>query len=111
MTGWGTLWKNHTGMGDWPNELREVDVKIISNEQCSGSGIYDDITDKMLCAAEENGNGGKDSCYGDSGGKSFSQNNFVSYPQAICHKSCIITITMVKRYSNYGGLRPRIGSL
>ena len=71
MTGWGTLWKNQTGMGFLPDELREVDLKIISNEQCNKQydGIFDDITDKMLCAAEENANGGKDSCYGDSGGK------------------------------------------
>merc|ERR1719402_316577 len=79
VTGWGTLWKNQTGMGDWPDELREVDVKIISNEQCNKQydGMFEPITDKMLCVAEENGNGGKDSCYGDSGGPLFVARNGV----------------------------------
>jgi len=79
VTGWGTLWRNSTGMGFLPSELREVDLKIISNEQCNKQydGIFDDITDKMLCAAEENGNGGKSSCYGDSGGPLFVARNGV----------------------------------
>ena len=71
MTGWGGLWDNETTTGPVTDELHEVDVKIISNNQC-----YEQyrnkrlrITDNMLCVAEENGNGGKDSCGGDSGGK------------------------------------------
>jgi len=64
-TGWGALWSN----GDYPDELQEVDVKVISNEKCAE--MYRDkwpITKNMICAAEENGEGGKDSCQGDSGG-------------------------------------------
>merc|ERR1719402_1495008 len=69
VTGWGRLWNNHTRAGPATYELREVDVKIISNTQCDNQ--YGDITENMLCAAEENGNGGKDSCNGDSGGPLF----------------------------------------
>jgi len=73
VTGWGRLWKNETSTGPATDELREVDVKIISNNQCyeQYSKLGYRITDNMLCATEENGNGGKDSCSGDSGGPLF----------------------------------------
>jgi len=72
VIGWGALEHWHVdwhNASSYPNELREVDVKIISNEQCNNQ--YHSITDNMLCAAEENENGGKDSCQGDSGGPLF----------------------------------------
>jgi len=64
-TGWGAL---SSGTGDYPEELREVDVKVISNEKCAGMYPRTAIAKDMICAAEENSEGGKDSCQGDSGG-------------------------------------------
>jgi secreted trypsin-like serine protease len=61
VVGWGT-----TTEGGSPSAvLREVDVPIISNTQCSN--YYDGITPRMVCAYEP----GKDSCQGDSGGPLF----------------------------------------
>jgi len=60
ILGWGT-----TTEGGIPSlVLREVDVPIISNEECNQ--YYSTITDTMLCAYVDGG--GKDSCQGDSGG-------------------------------------------
>merc|ERR1712002_235768 len=63
-TGWGRLWSG----GDVPDELQEVDVKVISNEKCAEMYPRTAIAKDMICAAEENGEGGKDACQGDSGG-------------------------------------------
>jgi hypothetical protein len=61
--GWGTLYEN--GMPSC--HLRQVDVPIIGNEDCSKTNYTGDlITDNMICAGHESG--GKDSCQGDSGG-------------------------------------------
>ena len=52
------------------NELMEVDVKLISNEECEqssdgmGLSYHDMITENMMCAKDM----GEDSCQGDSGG-------------------------------------------
>jgi len=64
VTGWGTT----SSGGSRPDYLMEVDVGVISNEQCGNDYGYgpDWITDTMLCAAVPGG--GKDSCQGDSGG-------------------------------------------
>ena len=59
VMGWGTT----TSGGFQSNVLREVEVDIVSNQECNvqyGGGITND----MLCAARA----GKDSCQGDSGG-------------------------------------------
>jgi len=92
VIGWGNLGSRWSGrLSRWiptyPDELQEVDVKIISNKQCSK--IYENvtteynntvtITSNMLCAAEENGNGGNDSCGGDSGGPLFVERNGVDF--------------------------------
>jgi len=72
VTGWGLLKDT-----DYPDKLQEVNVKVISNRECSTkyrplqSTIFPrkyQITDEMICAEAEDGNGGKDSCEGDSGG-------------------------------------------
>lgn len=61
--GWGTLYEN--GMPSC--RLRQVDVPIIDNEDCSKTNYTGGlITDNMICAGHETG--GKDSCQGDSGG-------------------------------------------
>jgi secreted trypsin-like serine protease len=49
------------------NDLREMEVPIISNETCNAPQSYDgDITSNMMCAGYPEG--GIDTCNGDSGG-------------------------------------------
>ena len=62
-------WGNQSTTGEeFPNRLFQVEVPLVSNQECSSnyeaSGI--EITDKMICAGFKQG--GKDSCQGDSGG-------------------------------------------
>ncbi|HMN31027.1 MAG TPA: serine protease, partial [Caldilineaceae bacterium] len=66
ITGWGD---RTNGQGDYADALYQVTVPLVSNETCRA--VYDPvgfgpITDGMLCAGFEEG--GKDACYGDSGG-------------------------------------------
>ena len=51
-----------------PDTLYEVSVNTYSNYDCQAESNYDPemITETMICAGEA----GKDSCWGDSGGKS-----------------------------------------
>ena len=63
-TSWVTGWGNTESVPEWPDELQEVDVPIITNTLCSSS--YGGITATMMCAGYQQG--GKDSCQGDSGG-------------------------------------------
>eukprot|EP00092_Neocalanus_flemingeri_P020759 GFUD01022494.1.p1 GENE.GFUD01022494.1~~GFUD01022494.1.p1 ORF type:complete len:390 (-),score=71.07 GFUD01022494.1:203-1333(-) len=64
VAGWGTT---ESG-GSTSNKLREVDVMVLSNNDCRDNYKYKEskVTDVMLCANTEGG--GKDSCQGDSGG-------------------------------------------
>jgi len=64
VTGWGWTGKD----GPDPSVLRKVDVPIVAQGECAKAyakypGM---ITDRMICAGPKEG--GKDSCYGDSGG-------------------------------------------
>jgi trypsin len=62
IAGWGLLHETDT---DLPNELRTVQLPLISSSVCNK--VYkNQITDRMLCAGIDRG--GKDSCQGDSGG-------------------------------------------
>ena len=61
--GWGTV---NVDTGEMPEKLQHVKVKTMSNDEC-GYYDYDLLSDNMICAGEE----GKDTCYGDSGGKDF----------------------------------------
>ncbi|KAL7432670.1 hypothetical protein ACHAXM_003955 [Skeletonema potamos] len=45
-------------------DLLEVEVNVVSNEECAQTSLKGMITDNMLCAADI----GEDSCQGDSGG-------------------------------------------
>lgn len=64
VVGWGATVEGGSSVED----LREVDVPIVSDAECDDAGSYGgDIIDPiMLCAGFAEG--GKDSCQGDSGG-------------------------------------------
>lgn len=80
VMGWGGRLGYAPGEGptsDFPDVLHEVDVHLMTNEQCqtilnqslfNGAGELSDtgITDVMICASVAGG--GKSSCQGDSGG-------------------------------------------
>jgi secreted trypsin-like serine protease len=70
--GWG---QDAFFVGQSPDMLHEVDVPVVSDEDCSRSytvqGGFDAAT--MLCAGEQVG--GKDTCQGDSGGPLMVQND------------------------------------
>ncbi|MEO1945251.1 MAG: trypsin-like serine protease [Candidatus Thioglobus sp.] len=64
VMGWGNM--SMTGE-DYPEDLMQVDVPIVSNSTCNSPQSYDgDITKNMLCAGITQG--GIDACQGDSGG-------------------------------------------
>ncbi|EDW00875.1 GH20777 [Drosophila grimshawi] len=63
VTGWGALSEG----GPISNTLQEVEVPVLSQQECRESNYGNDkITDNMICAGYAEG--GKDSCQGDSGG-------------------------------------------
>ena len=67
VAGWGNT---NAANPNYPNELRKVEVPVISNEQCrSAGGGYNNIIDSNICAGFPQGE--KDSCAGDSGGPLF----------------------------------------
>ncbi|MGW0523174.1 S1 family peptidase [Crossiella sp. NPDC003009] len=63
------------GVVNYPDRMQEVDVPLISNDECAVS--YPETSDRDLCA----GKTGKDTCQGDSGGPLFvslpSRNTFI----------------------------------
>jgi secreted trypsin-like serine protease len=62
VTGWGDL-----GSGSFPTRLMQVQVPIVSHNDCNDANSYaGQITSRMICAGMPAG--GKDSCQGDSGG-------------------------------------------
>jgi len=66
ISGWGTL---ETG-GSSPTTLQEVELEVLSNEDCqTKTGYYSwQITPESLCAQGFNKGGVADACQGDSGG-------------------------------------------
>jgi secreted trypsin-like serine protease len=69
VTGWGD--RDRRGCcTNFPVNLYEVDVPVLSNPQCTAAYGSAYIRTKMLCAGDL-GNGGEDSCAGDSGGPLF----------------------------------------
>lgn len=67
VNSWVTGWGATEAQPNYPTELREVQIPIISNTLCNDVNHYNgDITSSMMCAGFELG--GKDSCQGDSGG-------------------------------------------
>ncbi|MFN2125351.1 MAG: trypsin-like serine protease [Candidatus Promineifilaceae bacterium] len=71
VTGWGNqIAQPDPGGYDYPATLQQVEVPIVSNEECNtayGDPDSQVITENMLCAGYIY-KGGYDSCYGDSGG-------------------------------------------
>jgi hypothetical protein len=69
-TAWVTGWGNRSQVvpNDFPDELHEVQIHMISDAFCSSPTSYGSqfIPETMVCAGEELG--GKDTCQGDSGG-------------------------------------------
>ncbi|XP_074934648.1 granzyme A [Phalacrocorax aristotelis] len=66
VAGWGQTHNNRNVPSD---TLREVNITVISRQTCNDKNHYRKkpvITDNMICAGSKNG--GKDSCFGDSGG-------------------------------------------
>ncbi len=63
VMGWGATIENSPY--NYPSVLRQVTIPLISDSTCA-SAYPDAITGNMVCAGEMSG--GKDSCYGDSGG-------------------------------------------
>lgn len=51
----------------YPLYLREVEVPIVSDDDCSAAYPGELVADQMICAGDMV-DGGEDSCYGDSGG-------------------------------------------
>ncbi|WP_347329982.1 trypsin-like serine protease [Marinimicrobium locisalis] len=66
VSGWGAL----NNLGDYPTHLRQVEVPLVDDAVCQEAyeELYgpEAVTDSMLCAGFREG--GKDSCFGDSGG-------------------------------------------
>ncbi|NXX80362.1 GRAA protein, partial [Urocolius indicus] len=66
VAGWG---QTHNHLKKLSDKLREVNITVISRQICNDNKHYKNnpiITENMICAGATNG--GKDSCYGDSGG-------------------------------------------
>ncbi len=61
-TGWGTTAEN----GEVSNELRQVDLAVLSDSSCAGAYGHEFHTTSTFCAGFLEG--GKDACQGDSGG-------------------------------------------
>ncbi|XP_053510990.1 transmembrane protease serine 11G-like [Artibeus jamaicensis] len=63
VTGWGAFKAN----GPFPNTLRQVEIKIISNDICNQINVYGGaVSSGMICAGFLSGK--LDACEGDSGG-------------------------------------------
>jgi secreted trypsin-like serine protease len=67
VIGWGTV---STRKPSYPNDLRKVDVPVVSDTTCRGAYGASLDAATMVCAGAPN----IDSCYGDSGGPLFAKN-------------------------------------
>jgi len=70
VIGWGATYEQPPGTPQYPDELREVRVPVVSDIQCALAYGSDLILPDMLCAGDMIF-GGVDSCFGDSGGPLF----------------------------------------
>lgn len=76
VTGFGVTKEGGSGS----SRLRQVDIPVVSQQQCRQIYGADKITEASFCAGETRG--GKDSCQGDSGGPLFLPNPDGSQVQA-----------------------------
>ncbi|XP_076644950.1 trypsin-7 [Halictus rubicundus] len=72
VTGWGVLKSN----GQLANQLRKVEVPLVSNAECAELYGIRPITTRMICAGYVN-LGGRDACQGDSGGPMVQHGNLI----------------------------------
>lgn len=70
VIGWGATNGNPPGTPNYPDTLREVQVPMVSDADCTAAYGSDFILPDQICAGDLV-NGGIDSCYGDSGGPLF----------------------------------------
>lgn len=70
VAGWGSTLRQPPGTPEYPEELREVQLPIVSDQDCAAAYPLDFIYPDMICAGDLQ-LGGVDSCYGDSGGPLF----------------------------------------
>ena len=78
VSGWGTT----SSGGNMASKLQEVEVEVLSNQQCKNTGYNPAwITPEMMCAGVSGG--GKDSCQGDSG-----DHNFLSFVASSYSHNC-----------------------
>ena len=68
-TAYATGWGDTTGLGTFPDDLREVEMEVIADSDCGDGNSYGTIfvPAVMVCAGVPT-IGGKDTCQGDSGG-------------------------------------------
>ena len=70
VIGWGTIGTDQESS----ETLLQVDVPVLSDDDCRGRGVPQLVDDTMVCAGEPSGdpnNPANDSCQGDSGGPLF----------------------------------------
>lgn len=77
VTGWGAIVDSSDS---WSPVLREVEIPIVSNTTCNQAMPGPAITPNQICAGYVEG--GKDSCYGDSGGALVVSNGAGSWKHA-----------------------------
>jgi secreted trypsin-like serine protease len=70
VVGWGSTMGLPPGTPEYPEELREVQLPIVSDGDCAAVYGEDFIFPDMICAGDLQ-LGGVDSCHGDSGGPLF----------------------------------------
>jgi len=67
VTGWGAVTYNNDTPSNFPTDLQQATVPLVSRNDCNGANSYDGIIGPgQICAGLPNG--GRDSCVGDSGG-------------------------------------------
>lgn len=74
VTGWGNTVQHNYGEDkppNYPSILQEVNVTVVSNEDCQSAYGGGQVNSHDICAADS----GKDSCQGDSGGPLFLPEN------------------------------------
>eukprot|EP00984_Skeletonema_dohrnii_P002303 scaffold798_cov142-Skeletonema_dohrnii-CCMP3373.AAC.8 len=98
VVGWGVTQTGYTS-----DELKEVEVKAVSQASCRSSYGFNTITDTMLCAADPN----EDSCQGDSGGPLFLKGENASEDEQVG----IVSWGYGCADSNYPGVYVRVSAV